>query len=70
MALYALGSKGLVDESNLAILDAKYNDKLLEADNVYLNRVNLLTRRPPLIPKGFEFEPGEILDSKVQKSIM
>ena len=67
MALYALGSKGLVDESNLAILDAKYNDKLLEADNVYLNRVNLLTRRPPLIPKGFEFEPGEILDSKSTK---
>ena len=67
MALYALGSKGLVDESNLAILDARYNDKLLEADNVYLNRVNLLTRRPPIVPKGFEFEPGEILDSKTTK---
>ena len=64
MAIYAFGSKGLVDQSTTAIFDARYNDKILEADNVYLDRTNLLARRPPLVPKGFQFSPGEILDSK------
>ena len=64
----ASGNKGLVDRLQLGKYDEAYSDKLLEADNVYLNRSSMLTRRPPIVPKGFQFGKGKVLDSKSTKN--
>ena len=65
--IYPKGTRSLVDADLLAKVDETYQEKLLQADNVFIKRNGNLTRRPPLAKRSFKFEPGEILDAKSTK---
>ena len=65
--IYPKSNRSLVDADLLAKIDDTYQDKLLQADNVFIKRNGNLTRRPPLVKRSFNFEPGEILDAKSTK---